>query len=93
MKRPKFKKKKKAKKTTEKVRWKKEHILSKTPSAHFQDKRAQARFLEDPDISQITMWSIFQYSFVDIIRVLVDETNRMHILKKIILDLVFLWKK
>ena len=56
---PEVKKKKTAKKTTEKVRWKKEHIVSKPPSADFQDKRAQARFLEDPNLSQITMWSIF----------------------------------
>ena len=77
MKRPRLKKKKKtAKKTTEKIRWKKEHIVSKPPSADFQDKRAQARFLENPNLSQITMWSIFEHSFVDITRLLVDETNR-----------------
>ena len=37
---PEVKKKKTAKKTTEKIRWKKEHIVSKPPSADFQDKSA-----------------------------------------------------
>ena len=36
----------------------------------------QARFLEDLNLSQITMWCIFEHSFVDITRLLVDETNR-----------------
>ena len=56
---PEVREKKTAKKTTGKIRWKKEHITSKPPSADLQDKRAQARFLEDPNLSQITMWSIF----------------------------------
>ena len=65
---PEVKKKRTAKKTTEKIRWKKEHIVSKPPSADFQEKRVQARFLEDPNLSQITMQSIFDHSFVDITR-------------------------
>ena len=36
----------------------------------------QARFLEDLNLSQIAMWLIFEHSFVDITRLLVDETNR-----------------
>ena len=72
---PEVKKRRTAKKTTEKIRWKKEHIVSKPPSADFQEKRVQAHFLEDPNLSQITMQSIFDHSFVDITRLLVDESN------------------
>ena len=72
---PEVKKKKTAKKTTEKIRWKKEHIVSKPLSADFQDKRAQARFI-DPNLSHNAMWSIFEHLFANITRLLVVESNR-----------------
>lgn len=59
-----------------KVKRKKTHIKGKEALSVGQDKEAQARFLEHPELVELTIWKSFEVICADMVKPLVRQTNR-----------------
>ena len=42
------------------VNWQKQHVQTQTFSSFDQDKNVQAFFLENPELIELKMWTLFQ---------------------------------
>ena len=70
------KQKQNAKKSKINVKWQKQHIQTQTFSSFDQDKNAQAVFLENPELVELTMWTSFEKVVSPLIELLLHETNQ-----------------
>ena len=73
---PAKKQKQNAKKSKINVKWHKQHIQTQTFSSFDQDKNAQAVFLENPELVELTMWFLFEKVVSPLIELLLHETNQ-----------------
>ena len=73
---PAKKQKQNAKKSKINVKWQKQHIKRQTFSSFDQDKNAQAVFLENPELDELTMWTSFEKVVSPLIEFLLHETNQ-----------------
>ena len=74
------------------MKWQKKQIQSQTFSSFDQDKYAQAVFLENPELVEITMWTSFKKIVSPFIELLLRETNQYAIMDKNKLQFKVLWK-
>ena len=58
------------------MKWQKQHIQTQTFSSFDQDKNAQAVFLENPELVELTMWTSFEKVVSPLIELLLHETNQ-----------------
>ena len=65
-----------AKKSKINVKWQKQHIQTQTFSSFDQDKNAQAVFLENPELVELTLWTSFEKVVSPLIELLLHETNQ-----------------
>ena len=65
-----------AKKSKINVKWQKQHLQTQTFSSFDQDKTAQAVFLENPELVELTMWTLIEKVVSPLIVLLLHETNR-----------------
>ena len=73
---PAKKQKQDAKKSKINVKWQKQHIQTQTFSSFDQDKNAQAVFLENLELVELTMWTSFEKVVSPLIELLLHETNQ-----------------
>ena len=65
-----------AKKSKINVKWQKQHIQTQTFSSFDQDKNAQAVFLENPELVEMTVWTSFEKVVSPLIELLLHEINQ-----------------
>ena len=70
------KRKKNAKKSKIKTKWQKQYIQTQTFSNFDRDKNAQAIFLENPELVELTMWILFEKVVSTLIKLFLHETNQ-----------------
>ena len=58
------------------VKWQKQHLQTQTFSSFYQDKTAQAVFLENSELVELTMWTLIEKVVSPLIELLLHETNR-----------------
>ena len=58
------------------VKWQKQHIQTQTFSSFGQYKNAQAVFLENPELVELTMWTSFEKAISPFIELLLPDTNQ-----------------
>ena len=73
---PAKKQKQNAKKSEVNVKWQKQYIQTQTFSSFDQDKNAQAVFLENPELAELTMRTSFEEVVFPLIELLLHETNQ-----------------
>ena len=58
------------------VKRQKQHIQTQTISSFDQDKNAQSVFLENLELVELTMWTLFEKLISPLIELLLHETNK-----------------
>ena len=70
------KQKQNAKKSKINVKWQKQHIQTETFSSFDQDKNALAALLENPKLTALTMWTLFEKVVPPLIELLLHKTDQ-----------------
>ena len=58
------------------MKWQKQHIQTQRFTSFDQDKNAQAVILENPELVELTMWTLFEKAVSPLIELLLHETNQ-----------------
>ena len=58
------------------MKWQKQHVQTQTFSSSDQNKNAQAVFLENPELIELTIWTSFEKVVSPLIELLLHETNQ-----------------